>query len=79
MSSNWIGEKSQRWLAEVGIESLADLKAMGAVEAFKKVKAARPREVTLNMLWGLYGAEHGIPWNSIPPELKEKLKKAAGI
>jgi hypothetical protein len=29
----------------------------------------------LNLLYGLYGAVHGIPWNQIPPEVKASLQE----
>lgn len=68
-----IGPKTTSWLREVGVGTVADLRALGAVEAYRRLKYWNPRMVSLNALWGLYGALHGIPWNKIPPEVKERL------
>jgi hypothetical protein len=50
----------------------------GAVEAYKRARAAFPGRVTLNLLWGLQGAILGLPWNELPADMKEKLKAEAG-
>jgi hypothetical protein len=31
--------------------------------------------VTLNMLWGLQAALLGIPWNLLPQDIKDQLRK----
>ena len=69
-----IGPKSSAWLHEIGIDSLEDLEALGAVEAYRRLKAARPTEVSLNALWGMQGAILNIHWNMITPEMKAELK-----
>ena len=69
-----IGPKTQGWLHEIGIDTLADLEALGAVEAYKRLKAARPQQVSLNALWGLQGAILNIHWNALPPDMKADLK-----
>ncbi len=62
-----MGPKSSAWLHEIGIDSLEDLEAIGAVEAYRRLKAARPTEVSLNALWGMQGAILNIHWNMITP------------
>jgi DNA transformation protein len=69
-----MGPKSRIWLHEIGIDSLEDLEAIGAVEAYRRLKAARPTEVTLNLLWGLQAALLNIHWNMLTPEMKADLK-----
>lgn len=73
-----LGPKSRQWLAEVGIETLEDVEALGAIEAYLRVKAAFPDRVTLNMLYGLQAALMGLRWNQLPPEVKADLKKQVG-
>ncbi len=68
-----IGPKTREWLAAVGIHTLADLEALGAVEAYRQLKAAFPDRVTLNALWGLQGALMGIRWNEIPEDIRQDL------
>ena len=69
-----MGPKSRVWLHEIGIDTLEDLEATGAVEVYRRLKASRPTEVSLNMLWGLQGALLDIHWNMITPEMKAELK-----
>jgi DNA transformation protein len=69
-----LGEKSAAWLAGVGVETPEELAEVGAVEAYARVKAARPREVSLIMLWALYGALNDMHFAAIPPEVKDMLK-----
>ncbi len=70
-----IGPKSAQWLEAVGIQTEADLEALGAVEAYRRVKAAFPGRVSLNLLWALQGALLDLPWNELPQAMKDKLMK----
>jgi hypothetical protein len=83
--------KSSEWLASVGIHTLDDVAQLGAVETYKRVKAAYPEKVTpfastiskeangvtLNMLWGLQAALLDLPcaMRELPPDIKEELRK----
>jgi len=73
-----LGPKSTEWLASIGVHSLDDIAKIGVVETYKRVKAAYPEKVTLNMLWGLQAALLDIPWNELPPDIKDQLRKEAG-
>jgi len=44
------------------------------VEAYRRLKASRPTEVTLNALWGMQAALLNIHWNMLTPEMKAELK-----
>ena len=70
-----MGPKSSEWLASVGIYTLGDVAQLGVVESYKRVKAAYPNKVSLNMLWGLQAALLDLPWSELPPDIKEELKK----
>jgi hypothetical protein len=48
---------------------------LGVVETYKRVKAAYPEKVTLNMPWGLQAALLDLPWNELPPDIKEALRR----
>lgn len=69
-----MGPKSRVWLHEIGIDTLEDLEAIGAVEAYRRLKTARPTEVSLNALWGMQAALLNIHWNALTPEMKAELK-----
>ncbi len=67
-----IGPKSYAWLRQVGIRTGADLKELGAVNAFMKVKKAGFRP-SLNLLYALAGAVEDRHWNTLSPEEKNAL------
>ena len=70
-----MGPKSSEWLASVGVHTLDDVATLGLVETSKRVKAAYPDKVSLNMLWGLQAALLDLPWNELPPDIKDELRK----
>jgi len=70
-----MGPKRSEWLASVGIHTLDDVAQLGVVETYKRVNAAFPDKVSLNMLWGLQAALLDLPWNELPPDIKEALRK----
>jgi DNA transformation protein and related proteins len=69
-----IGPKTLSWLHEIGIHAQADLEDLGAVEVYKRLKAAFPHKVSLNALYGLQGAILNLHWNALPPDMKAELK-----
>jgi DNA transformation protein and related proteins len=73
-----MGPKSREWLAGVGIHTLEEVAELGVVETYKRVKAAYPEKVTLNMLYGLQAALLDIAWIELPPDIKAQLRKEAG-
>jgi len=68
-----IGPKSAIWLTEIGIATQADLRALGAVETYRRLKHRDPRGVTLNMLWGIHAALEDMPWTAVDRETKDRL------
>ncbi len=73
-----LGPKSTAWLEAVGITTEDQLVEMGAAAAYRRVREAFPGRVSLNLLWGLQGAILDLPWNELPPDMKEKLKQEVG-
>lgn len=67
-----IGPKSAAWLRQVGVRSVDDLKRLGAVGAFLKVKRAGFRP-SLNLLYALAGAELGVHWTALSAEQKNAM------
>jgi DNA transformation protein len=59
----------------VGIHTLEDLEALGAVEAWRKAKTAFPDRVSLNLLYALQGLLLGCAWNDLPPGERERLHR----
>jgi hypothetical protein len=54
-----------------------DVVQIGVVETYKRVKAAHPEKVSLNLLYGLQAALLDLPWTELPPDIKEELKRQA--
>lgn len=69
-----LGPKSRQWLAEIGITTFEEIERLGSVEVYRRLKASRPREVSLNMLYGLEAAILDIPWQQLPQDVKDQLK-----
>lgn len=72
-----IGPKSNEWLASVGVNTLEDIARLGVVETYKRVKAAYPDKVSLNMLYGLQAALLDLPINQLPQDIRDQLKREA--
>jgi len=70
-----IGPKSSEWLASIGVHSLEDVARLGVVETYKRVKAAYPEKVSLNLLYGLQAALLDLPINELPQDIRDQLKR----
>lgn len=70
-----IGESLQEKLKQVGIETVSDLRNLGSVEAFRKIKNI-DGSACYNMLCSLEGAIQGVRWHDLSKEDKEKLKES---
>ena len=71
-----IGPKSMAWLRQTGVRSLDDLKAVGALSAFVRIKRAGFKP-SLNLLYALEGAILDCHWQEIPDERRSSLILAA--
>jgi len=71
-----IGPKSAAWLRQVGLRSREDLEAVGAVEAFMRVKRAGFKP-SLNLLYALEGALLDCHWQVVPESRRTELVLAA--
>ena len=69
-----LGPKSRAWLNEIGVFTLGDLEEIGSVEAYRQIKA-RGHNATLNLVYGIQGAIIGAPWNHLPLDIKERLRR----
>lgn len=68
-----IGKVSRRWLSDIEVHTLSDLKSCGSVAAFCMIKSMQPK-ATFNLLWALEGAILDIDWRDIPEQRKQELK-----
>lgn len=67
-----LGPKSQEMLAAAGIHTIAQLRKLGSVAAYAKVKSLSPR-ASLNLLWALEGALTDLPWQTVAREHRTSL------
>ncbi len=73
-----VGPVTQAWLREAGIRTVAELRLMGAVEAYRRLKFLFPRQVSLNALYGLEAGLRGCHWLDLPGDVREALRREAG-
>jgi DNA transformation protein len=59
-------------LQQAGITTLPQLRKLGAVTAFSKVRRAGGN-ASLNLLWALEGALTGLPWQVVAKEHRTSL------
>ena len=59
-------------LAGAGITTVSELKRLGSVRAYAKVKATGAK-ASLNLLWALEGALSGVPWQVVAKEHRLSL------
>ena len=71
-----IGPKSAAWLRQVGLRSMEDVVAIGAVDAYMKVRRAGFKP-SLNLLYSLEGALLDCHWQEVPEARRNELVQAA--
>ena len=71
-----VGPKSAAWLRQVGVRTIEDLRRVGPIEAFMKVKRAGFRP-SLNLLYAMQGALDDCHWADLSEQTKAGLVLAA--
>lgn len=69
-----LGRTSVQWLHAAGIHTIADLRRLGAIQAYKAVNV-RGFHASKALLYALEGALLNRPWGELPREYKESLLK----
>lgn len=67
-----LGPKSQQMLKAAGIRTVAQLRKLGSVASYVKVKNSG-LPASLNLLWALEGALTGLPWQVVAREHRTSL------
>jgi hypothetical protein len=68
-----LGPQSARWLNAVGVHTEAELRALGAVDAYRLL-ALRGYRPSLNLVYAIEGALRGEHWARLAPEVRERLR-----
>jgi DNA transformation protein and related proteins len=64
-------------LRAVEIETADELRKLGAIEAYVRLKRAFPAETTHAQLYALHGAVNDVRWDVLPEEARAALRDAA--
>ena len=68
-----LGPASAMMLAEVGIRTIGELRAIGAAKAYVRVRAVRTRGASVNLLWSIAAGLDGRGWQEVSAEEKASL------
>ncbi len=68
-----LGPASAMMLAEAGIRTIGELRAIGAAKAYVRVRALRTRGASVNLLWSMAAGLDGRGWQEVSAEEKESL------
>jgi DNA transformation protein len=68
----------ERRLREIAVENEDDLRAMGAVEAYRRLRFIFGREVSVIALHAMEASLRDCDWRRLPPEIKADLDRSAG-
>jgi DNA transformation protein len=68
-----LGPASAMMLAEVGIRTIGELRAIGAARAYVRVRAIRTRGASVNLLWSMAAGLDGRGWQEVSAEEKASL------
>lgn len=67
-----LGKTSVQWLHAAGIHTVADLRRLGAIQAYRAVKI-RGFRASKALLYSLEGALSNRPWSELSQEYKDSL------
>ena len=68
-----LGPKSVVMLAEAGIRNVDELREIGAVKAYARVRQIRTRGASLNLLWSMAAGLEDRSWNDLSADEKAAL------
>ena len=71
-----LGPISAARLRSAGIETPEELRRLGAVEAYARLKRVFPVETTPTLLYMLHGAVTGVRWHALSEESRAALRDA---
>jgi DNA transformation protein and related proteins len=74
-----LGPATARRLAEIGVRDEADLRRMGAVQAYARLRFLFGKIITLNTLYALDAGLTDTHWRAMTEARKRRLRRAAGV
>jgi DNA transformation protein and related proteins len=73
-----LGPVMDRRLRDVGIASEDDLRRIGAVEAYTRLRLTSPEPISLIALYAMQAAILGCDWRMLTADEKLGLRRSAG-
>lgn len=70
-----LGPSTGARLREVGIDSAEDLREIGSIAAYVRLRFAFGRAISRNALHAMEAALQGIPWQDLPQVEKDRLDR----
>lgn len=67
-----LGPSSERALVRIGITTIRELRSVGAIEAFRRLRADN-QSISVNFLYALVGALEDTDWREIARERRYEL------
>ena len=72
-----LGPETVQMLATINVHRLDDLRAMGALAAWTRLRREQPPGLTMNGLYALEAALRDCHWLALPGDVKVALKAGA--
>ncbi|MDR2869644.1 MAG: TfoX/Sxy family protein [Deferribacteraceae bacterium] len=69
-----VGKVLENNLIQIGVETPEQLRAIGAQEAFMRIRTQVDQGACLHMLYGIQAAIDNVPKKLLPLEIKDELK-----
>jgi DNA transformation protein len=69
-----IGPITARHLHTIGVMSEAELRRLGPVAVYRRIKHVDPENTTIVLLYALQGALTDTHWNDLPKPVKQALQ-----
>jgi DNA transformation protein and related proteins len=74
-----LGPVVDEWLREIGIETAGQLREIGSMEAWRRMRFVLGGRVGIVALYALDGALSGHDWRRLPPGRKAELNRIAKV
>ncbi len=72
-----LGLASARMLVEAGVPDASSLRQLGAIECFRRLRFHHGKRATLNFVYAIECACHGLDWRLLEEGRKAELRSAA--
>jgi DNA transformation protein len=70
-----LGPFMARALSEIGVETEAELRELGPVEAYARMKHLEVPRLSLNALYAMAASLYDVDWRLVSPERKIELRR----